>query len=100
MIDQKKKEEDMLFLEKQYSSLQEEVNDKKQVIQALRKKYKAALSDNQDLEREKVVDKSDLLENLAFQAREIKLLNGVILMLLTSEELAAVKSASNFNEDT
>jgi len=42
----------MIFIEKEYQSLFEEVEAKKQVIQILRKKYKGAISDLKDLERE------------------------------------------------
>lgn len=42
MEDKRKKEEEVLLVEKQYKNLQEEVEDMRTIIKKLREKYKAA----------------------------------------------------------
>ena len=52
MIEKQKKDEEMLMVEKQYKSLQEEVDEQRQVIKQLRVKYQQASSEVKDLEHE------------------------------------------------
>ena len=51
----------MLMVEKNYQDLQEEVTDMRKVLKKLRSRYKQALGEIKDLEKERNVDKEDLL---------------------------------------
>jgi hypothetical protein len=50
--EKRKKEEDLLLVEKHYKSLQDEVEDMRNIIKKLRDKYRAAQIEIEDLERE------------------------------------------------
>lgn len=58
------KEEQMLLVEKDYKSLQEEVDEQRQLMKILRTKYKEAVDEIKDLSNEHFQEKEYLLESL------------------------------------
>lgn len=62
--EQQKREEDLLMMEHEYNDLQEEVNEKTTLLNKLRKRYKGALAEIEDLESEHQDEKADLLESI------------------------------------
>lgn len=94
-----KEEEEKLFYEKQYNNTQEELREKDALIKELRDRYKAALQEIKDLEEEHENEHSDLLNTVRDQESEIKLLNGMLSILLTSNEILSIRRKSDYNED-
>ena len=54
----------MLLVEKNYKSLQEEVDELREIIKKLREKYKSAQIEIEDLQHESQFNKEDLLETI------------------------------------
>ena len=59
-----KEKEEKLFYEKQYNDIQEEVEENREVIKELRKRYKGALNEIKDLEYENENKHAELLDSL------------------------------------
>ena len=62
MDEKRKKEEEMLFVQGNYSSLQQEVESMRAIMEKLRNKYKSAESEIADLTHENQQQKSELLD--------------------------------------
>ncbi len=62
MDEKRKKEEEMLFVQGNYSSLQQEVESMRAIMEKLRNKYKSAESEIADLTHEHQQQKSELLD--------------------------------------
>ena len=62
MDEKRKTEEEMLFVQGNYSSLQQEVESMRAIMEKLRNKYKSAESEIADLTHEHQQQKSELLD--------------------------------------
>jgi molecular chaperone GrpE (heat shock protein) len=63
MLEEKqKKEEEMLFVQGNYDSLQQEVDSMREIMGKLRDKYKKADAEIKDMQREHQGEKEDLLD--------------------------------------
>lgn len=67
-------EEKKLFYENEYNNLQEETQEQKKIIETLRERYKGALQEIKDVEREQFGDKEELLETVRNQQADIGML--------------------------
>ena len=92
--EQSKREEEILT---DYQELQGKVDDKSKLIKKLSKRYKAALSEIQDLETEHQSEKSDLLEAIRTIERDLDFYKTVVGTLMKDEELYKVKAKSRFD---
>lgn len=99
MLDKKKKEEDLLLVEKSYKSLQEEVEEQRKVIDILRTKYKQASSEVKDIEHEHQIQKEQLLDSIRDQDLDLKFFKKVTKMLLKDEEIAKLRLKSQYEDD-
>lgn len=86
-------------MEKNYNSLTDEVVQLRKLVKFLRKRYQESMAENTDLQREHQANNQDLLDTIRVQDKESKLLTGIIEMLLSSNELDALKGASEWNDD-
>lgn len=92
--EQMKREEELL---NNYQGLQEEVDDKAKVVNKLRKRYKAALSEIQDLETEHQSEKSELLETIRTLERDLNFYKCVVETLIKDDELYKIKAKSKYD---
>ncbi len=70
----------------------------KKILHALRKKYKEALNEIKDLQREHETQREDYLDMIRQQEREQKLFTGLVKMLMTDDEIERIKGACEWNE--
>lgn len=89
----------MLLVEHKYKDAQEEADTLRDLVKKLRVKYKAALEEIQDLEREHEIQREDLFDTIRSQEKELKLLNKINDIMLTPQEFYKIKSKSDYNED-
>ena len=92
-------EERVLLVEHKYKDAQEEAENLRYLVTQLRTKYKAALEEIQDLEKEHETQREDLFDTIRTQEKELKLLNKINEIMLTPQEFYKIKSKSDFNED-
>jgi hypothetical protein len=71
----------------------------RKLVTFLRKKYQESLTEIKDLEKENETNKSDLLDNIRIQDKELKLLTGIMKMLLSSDEIEVLRTACEWRED-
>ena len=89
----------MLLMEHDYNDLQEEVNEKSKLLNKLRKRYKGALAEIQDLEGEHYNEKADLLETIRTMEVDLGFYKAVVDMLMNANNLYKIKSKSSYNEE-
>lgn len=87
-------------MEHDYNDLQEEVNEKSQLLNKLRKRYKGALAEIQDLETEHLNEKADLLETIRTLEIDFGFYKAIVDMLLTENNLYKIKSKSSYDDET
>lgn len=92
-------EEEKLKMEKGFQSLSEEVGELRKLVKYLRKKYSEAVKEIKDLEQEFEKEKEDLLDTIRVQEKEVKLYNGIMKMLLSSDEMDKIKGACEWSEN-
>lgn len=89
----------MLLMENDYNDLQEEVNDKSKLLGKLRKRYKAALAEIQDLEGEHYNEKADLLETIRTMEVDLGFYKSIVDMMMNENNLYKIKSKSSYNDE-
>lgn len=89
----------MVFMEKDYNNLQEEVSDKTKLLNKLRKRYKAALAEIQDLEGEHYNEKADLLDTIRTMEVDLGFYKAIVDMMLNENNLYKIKSKSSYNDE-
>ena len=88
-----------MLIEHDYQDLQEEVNDKTKLLSKLRKRYKAALTEIQDLEGEHYNDKADLLDTIRTMEVDLGFYKAIVDMLMNEHNLYKIKSKSSYNDE-
>lgn len=89
----------MLLMERDYNDLQEEVNDKSKLLSKLRKRYKGALAEIQDLEGEHYNEKADLLETIRTMEVDLGFYKSIVDMMMNENNLYKIKSKSSYNDE-
>jgi kinesin family protein 3/17 len=87
-------------MEKNYNSLNEELETLRKLVVYLRKKYQEAMTEIKDLEKENENGREDLLDTIRVQDKENKFIMAILKMLLKSDEIETMRSASEWNDDT
>jgi hypothetical protein len=95
----RKREEDMLMTEKLYSNQTEEIADQRRVIAKLRMKYRGAMSEIEDLNKEQARQREDIFDSVRSLEHEIDFLRKVLEFVIAPEELQMIKAKSKFKED-
>lgn len=100
MLEEKrKKEEQMLFVQGNYTSLQQEVESMRDIMKKLRQKYKGAETEIHDLNTEHQQQKSELLDIIRSQEKAVKFSNKVMSILLTENELFKLHQKSKWDDE-
>lgn len=86
-------------MEHEYNDLQEEVSEKSKLLGELRKKYKAALVEIQDLESEHLNEKADLLETIRTLEIDFGFYKAVVDTLMNENNLYKIKSRSQYDDE-
>ena len=86
-------------MEREYTNLEEEVNEKSKLLNKLRKRYKAALAEIQDLEGEHYNEKADLLETIRTMEVDLGFYKAIVDMLMNDNNLYKIKSKSSYNDE-
>mmetsp|Transcript_21126 Transcript_21126/g.39027 ORF Transcript_21126/g.39027 Transcript_21126/m.39027 type:complete len:1097 (+) Transcript_21126:55-3345(+) len=94
-----KQEEELMMGSKQYTSLQDEVDDQRKLILKLRLKYKASMAEVNDLTKEHGVEREFLLETIRKLEHEIDFFQKVCDYMLAPGELTAIRGKATFKED-
>jgi hypothetical protein len=97
--EQKRKDEDLLLIEHEYNDLQEEVNDKTKLLNKLRKKYKGALAEIQDLDSEHYNEKAELLDTIRTMDIDLGFYKAIVDILLNESNLYKIKSKSAYDDE-
>jgi hypothetical protein len=92
--EQLKREEELMT---NYQEIQEEADDKAKIVNKLRKRYKAALTEISDLETEHQTEKSDFLEAIRTLERDLDFYKAVVNTLMKEDELYKVKAKSRYD---
>ena len=95
----KKKEEEMIMVERQYQDLQEEVVENRKIIKELRTRYKAALQEIEDSRKENQDGNEENLITIREQASEIDFYEKLVKNLLKPEEVQQVRVKSKHEEN-
>ena len=82
-----RKEEEILMVSKHYQSLQEEVEDMREVMDKLRERYRSSLNEIRDLQEEHERGREDVLETIREQEREAMLQAEILGKVFYPEEL-------------
>ena len=98
MEDKHKKEEQLLLQQQQYSSLQEEVEQNRKIIEKLRAKYTQIDKELRDVREEAEEHKEGMLDTIREQEREVEFLNLVTRALLKDFELQNLREKSRYDE--
>lgn len=89
----------MLFVQGNYTSLQQEVESMRSIMEKLRGKYKAAEAEISDLRQEHQQQKSELLDIIRSQEKAVKFSNKVMGILLTDNELYKLHQRSKWDDE-
>ena len=79
--------------------MQTEVEAQRNIIDALRKKYKNHDREVKDLNKEHYEEKQDLINEIKSQRDELKFCKKVISMMLRPDEIARIRSKSAYSEE-
>lgn len=96
--DMKKKEEEIMNIEKKYLNGQEELEDLRKHVKDLRVKYKNSMAEIKNLNHEFEDEKENLYEDLREQTVENDFLLGLLEIALPIKQLEAVKKKSKYDE--
>ena len=89
----------MLLVQETYKDLQTEVEAQREIIDALREKYKNHDREVKDLNKEHYEEKQDLIIEIKSQRDELKFCMRVMALMLRADEIARIRAKSNFSEE-
>ena len=93
------KEEEMIMVERDYQTLQEEVDEQRKLIRVLRNKYKEAVEEIKDLSAEANNEREYLGTALMEMQKEMSLYKSVLHVAFTHDEVDRIVSRSKYNPD-
>ena len=94
-----KKEEEMIMVERDYKSLQEEVDEQRKLIRVLRSKYKDAVEEIKDLSAEANNEKEYLGTALMEMNKEMTLYKAILHNTFNHDEIDRIVARSKYNPD-
>ena len=94
----KKQEEEIGQREKEYASMQDELEDLRRVSKQLKVKCKAAVAELGDLNHEFELEKEEILENCRGKQVENEFLLTVIKHVIPNQEVRKIRDKSKFDE--
>jgi kinesin family member 3B len=93
------KEDSNMLLEEQFSTLQEEVDDKTRKLKKLWAKHKAASTEIEDLKTEFQTEKEDMLDTIRELTRQLKLKHVLLSHFVPLDEAGALEARATYNAD-
>ena len=90
----------MLEKERQYNSLQEEVEEQREIIKKLRQKYKQAESELKAATLDQGDVRAELTDTIRAQEKDLDFLNAVVSMMLKDGEMYRLKEKVKYDFDT
>lgn len=96
---QKQREDEMLMIEGNYQSAQEEIEQKTKIVKKLRNRYKASLQEVKDLEREHQDDKERLTDTIRIMERDLDFYKKLTSMMLKEDQMYKIKAKSQFDDE-
>ncbi|CDW88014.1 kinesin motor domain containing protein [Stylonychia lemnae] len=94
-----KQEEEMMLVEKNYHTLQEEVDDMRKLIKIFRTKYRQAVNEIKDLNTEHNRERAELFENLQDYEKENALYRELMRTLISDSELSKLVNKCDYDPD-
>jgi len=82
-----------------YKDLATEVEAQREIINALREKYKNHDREVKDLNKEHFEEKQDLINEVRSQVDELKFCKKVIALMLRPDEIARIRSKAQYSEE-
>ena len=92
-------EEQALYAEDNYTSVQEEVQSKTKKLKKLLHRYKAVKNEVEEVASAFQVEKEELLESIRFLNRQLQLKNKIISSFIPVEETKKVMKRAQWNEE-
>lgn len=86
-----RQEEKLLNMEVDYKSMEEAVQSLKVVNKQLREKYKQALNEIKDLDKEGSQKNQDLLDTIRTQERDLNFYKALTLMVMSEEDIQKIR---------
>jgi len=93
------KEEERLRLDEQYSSLQDEVEDKTNKLKKLWTKYQTATREVQDIQEEFQAEREDMLDTIRQLSRQLKLKELLLENFVPPEDSAKLERRARWDDD-
>jgi len=93
------KEEERLRLDEQYSSLQDEVEDKTNKLKKLWTKYQTATREIQDIQEEFQTEREDMLDTIRQLSRQLKLKELLINNFIPEDEARKLERRAQWDDD-
>ena len=95
-----KQEEEMMLVEQNYQSLQEEVDDMRKLIRKLRVKYKQAMNEINDINLEHSKEKQELFSQIKESERDVVLYRMILQALMPRLDISDINTiVSNCDYD-
>lgn len=94
-----KRQEQILNIEKNYKSLNEEVDEMRERFDEVKKKYIGNLAELRDIQDEHEDEKEELLDTIRYQQKEVKKFQAILSILMSSEQLDVIINNSDWNEE-
>ena len=94
-----KKDEELLQVNRNYQSLQEEVEDMRDLLDRIKLKYSQAMTEIEDLQHEHQFDKQHLLDTIRSNERELKMNQAILKILLSDEEQLAIRMKAKWKDE-
>ena len=86
-------------MQQTYKDLATEVEAQREIINALREKYKNHDREVKDLNKEHFEEKQDLINEVRSQVDELKFCKKVIALMLRPDEIARIRSKAQYSEE-
>ena len=97
LAEKQRAEEEMLEKDKQYNSLQEEVEAQRKIIKRLRQKYRQAKAELNDIEKDQEDKSEEYLDTIRAQEKDLDFLNAVVAMMLKDGEMYKLKEKIDYD---
>ena len=92
-------EQEMMEKDRQYNSLQEEVEEQRKIIKKLRQKYQQAESELNAINRDQNDVRAELTDTIREQEKDLDFLNAVVGMMLKEGEMYRLKEKIEYDFD-
>lgn len=99
MLEKEKREEELMSLETNYKSLNEEVDLLRQRFEELKIKYVQSQEEYKDLRHEYEEQKQDMLTTIRTQESELSKYRGIVEIVLVEKQVNQIIAKSTFDEE-